>query len=320
VSRPRRTGSTAPNRAFRASGFQGRIADADLRLLRVFHTVAEHGGFSAAEVVLGKSKSAISIDIAALEDRLNMTLCQRGRSGFSLTREGQSVLDATRKLFQDIETFQDHLAQVSGRLTGRLSLYVVDNIIIHGDTRLLRALALFATRHPDVQFDVRSTSAQEVEFAVLNGTATVGISLEPRLRASMDAVPLFEERSNLYCGARHPLFSEPEDSITAERLAESRMVEVAETATSPSWEALRVRLNFRARAEHVDARALLILSGVYIGFLPERLAGPLVAEGQLRHIDFGGLHLTNQFHLLLRPAQENGLLAATFRAILDETP
>jgi LysR family transcriptional regulator, transcriptional activator for bauABCD operon len=71
-----------------ANFFQGQLAETDLRLLRVFHTVAEKGGFTAAEVTLGKSKSAISADVSALESRLGVTLCQRGRGGFSLTSEG----------------------------------------------------------------------------------------------------------------------------------------------------------------------------------------------------------------------------------------
>ena len=38
--------------------FTGEIGDIDLRLLRVFMAVADHGGFAAAEVALGKNKSA----------------------------------------------------------------------------------------------------------------------------------------------------------------------------------------------------------------------------------------------------------------------
>lgn len=308
----------SPGRTLKPSGFQGRIAEVDLRLLRVFSTVAEHGGFAGAELVLGKSKSAISIDIGALEDRLNLTLCHRGRGGFSLTREGAGVIEATQQLFRDLDGFQQRLNEVSGRLTGRFCLYLLDNIIIHGETALLRAIDLFATRHPDVVLEARSASARDVEFAVLNGSATAAITLFPRHQEEMETVPLFSERSNLYCGARHPLFSLPEARITIGALAAARMIEVADTATSPAWEALREHLDFRAKAENVDSRALLILSGAYIGFLPELLAEKMVAEGRLRQIDFGGLHLINNFHLLIRPTPENSLLAATFRTILEE--
>lgn len=110
------------NRNRRPPGFNGQLAEVDLRLLRVFRTVARKGGFAAAELALGKSKSSISIDIAALESRLRTTLCTRGRGGFSLTPEGEQVLDATEDLLRDIERFRDRVNSASGILSGRMTL------------------------------------------------------------------------------------------------------------------------------------------------------------------------------------------------------
>jgi DNA-binding transcriptional LysR family regulator len=57
----------------------------DLRLLRIFVTIVEAGGFAAAQGELNLALSTISSHVAALEARLGMTLCRRGRSGFHLT-------------------------------------------------------------------------------------------------------------------------------------------------------------------------------------------------------------------------------------------
>jgi DNA-binding transcriptional LysR family regulator len=78
--------------------FKSQVSDADLRILRIFRTVVECGGFSAAEVELNISRAAISIAISDLETRLGFRLCQRGRSGFSLTNEGSQVYDFTLQL------------------------------------------------------------------------------------------------------------------------------------------------------------------------------------------------------------------------------
>ncbi|MGH8844684.1 MAG: helix-turn-helix domain-containing protein, partial [Advenella sp.] len=59
------------------------VTDFDLRLLRVFRTVAKMGSFTAAESALGITRSAISLHMSDLEKRLGMRLCQRGRAGFS---------------------------------------------------------------------------------------------------------------------------------------------------------------------------------------------------------------------------------------------
>ncbi|WP_243747190.1 LysR family transcriptional regulator [Yersinia pestis] len=60
----------------------------DLRLLRVFKAVVDCGGMSAAELELNISLSTISKHIKDLEQRLGLTLCQRGREGFAVTERG----------------------------------------------------------------------------------------------------------------------------------------------------------------------------------------------------------------------------------------
>jgi hypothetical protein len=51
-------------------------------LLRLFVSVVECGGFSAAQGELGLSQSSISQQMAKLETRLGYRLCSRGKGGF----------------------------------------------------------------------------------------------------------------------------------------------------------------------------------------------------------------------------------------------
>ena len=66
----------------------GQLHDPDLHLLRLFVTVVEAGGFSAAQGVLGLSQPSISQQMARLETRLGYRLCSRGKRGFALTDGG----------------------------------------------------------------------------------------------------------------------------------------------------------------------------------------------------------------------------------------
>ena len=98
--------------------FKGQVSDADLRLLRIYKTVVESGGFSAAEVELNISRAAISISMADLETRLGFRLCQRGRSGFSLTEEGSKVYQYTLQLLSSIEDFRTQINGLHEKLKG----------------------------------------------------------------------------------------------------------------------------------------------------------------------------------------------------------
>ena len=48
------------------------VSDFDIRLLRIFRSVVECGGLSAAETVLGIGRSAISQQMSDLEQRLGL--------------------------------------------------------------------------------------------------------------------------------------------------------------------------------------------------------------------------------------------------------
>jgi DNA-binding transcriptional LysR family regulator len=273
--------------------FQGQLAETDLRLLRVFRTVAEKGGFTAAEVTLGKSKSAISADVSALETRLGLTLCQRGRGGFALTAEGAAVRDATLRLLADLDSFRDRVNLARGRLSGTLTLHVTDNIVTYGDSPLVRVMGDFARRHPDVFVHIASAPASEVEQAVLDGRAAIGVSVLPRLVPALDLMPLFEEV-----------------------IGQHRVVEVSAGATSPLWPIWREQLRFSAHAGSIDARAVLLLSGAFLGFLPPAYAEPWVRQGAMRALNPDRLHLSNVFHVMTRRATPPGLIAEEFKAML----
>ena len=109
--------------------FKGQVSDADLRLLRIYKTVVESGGFSAAEVELNISRAAISISMADLETRLGFRLCQRGRSGFSLTEEGSKVYQYTLQLLSSIEDFRTQINGLHERLKGDLNIGITDNLV-----------------------------------------------------------------------------------------------------------------------------------------------------------------------------------------------
>ena len=80
-----------------------KISGADLHLLSVFDSVVRNGGFSAAQAELGLSQPTISNHITALETRLGVILCQRGRRGFQLTDKGRQVHEIAVDLLRRID-------------------------------------------------------------------------------------------------------------------------------------------------------------------------------------------------------------------------
>lgn len=288
------------------------VSDTDLRLLRVFKAVVDNGGFAASEVALNKSRSAISVDISSLERRFGVRLCERGRSGFALTAEGEAVYEAVTGLLDDLERFSARIAATARQLSGRVTLAVIDNIGSIAAEPMIAAIRAFRTRHPGVQLSIQSGSASEVERAVLDRTANVGISVLPRLLPELETRSLFLEDQLLYCGRAHPLFGLAEAELTPDRVSAHPIVSLPprDPAAHPALSGL-VR---GAQADNLDCLILVILAGVDLGFLPPHYARRWVEAGELRAIRPDRYHLQSAFHLMsLRLAQ----LAPGGRALIE---
>ena len=117
------------------------VSDFDIRLLRIFRSVVECGGFSAAETVLGIGRSAISQQMSDLEQRLGLRLCQRGRAGFSLTEEGREVYQSALQLLSALESFRTEVNGLHQHLRGELIIGLTDNLVTLPHMRITHALA-----------------------------------------------------------------------------------------------------------------------------------------------------------------------------------
>ncbi|REG79533.1 LysR family transcriptional regulator [Marinomonas pollencensis] len=298
--------------------FQGQVSDADLRILRIFKTVVECGGFSAAEVDLNISRAAISIAISDLEVRLGFRLCQRGRSGFSLTNEGSQVYDYTLQLLSSLEDFRTHINALHQHLKGELNIGITDNLVTLPHTRITRALAALKDKGPQVTINIRMIPPTEVERGVLDGRLHVGIVPDLKILSGLEYRPLYEERSFLYCSDTHPLFHEDEKKIRKADLKDFDAVLPA-YAQTPDTKAQHQPLTSSATATDREGISFLILTGRYIGFLPDHVAASWVRDGRMRAILPNECHYITQFSAITRKGARANLVLETFIEQLDNT-
>tara|TARA_Y100001960_G_C14782785_1_gene888132 strand:+ start:469 stop:1308 length:840 start_codon:yes stop_codon:yes gene_type:complete len=74
--------------------------DTDLISLRAFIAVVEEGSFSAAAVRVGRTQSAVSLQIAKLEERLGVKLLTRTSRTLELTRQGEQFISYARRILE----------------------------------------------------------------------------------------------------------------------------------------------------------------------------------------------------------------------------
>ncbi|MEH6586425.1 MAG: LysR family transcriptional regulator [Halioglobus sp.] len=277
----------------------GNVTDNDLRLLRVFRAVVNCGGFSAAELELNINRSTISRHIKDLETRLGVTLCRRGRAGFALTNEGEQVFDSAMKIMAAMEEFQHDVDELHHRLTGPMSIALFDKTASNPACHIHRAFAQFDQAAPEVAPEVHVEPINAIERGVMEGRYQLGVIPDHRPSASLDYYPLFDEQMYLYCAIGHPLFDTAEDNITAAQVRKCRYVGIG--YHSPNMEATRkLRLKRHATAHDQEAVAHLVLSGHYLGYLPEHYAEGFEATGRMRKVLPGIFQYVCQFSAITR--------------------
>lgn len=289
----------------------GQLADTDIRLLRIFKVVAESGGVSAAELELNIGRSTISRHLKDLELRLGLTLCRRGRSGFALTAEGRRVYQSALRTLGALDDFRSDVNDLKQRLTGTLTLALFDKTASNPESQLPQAIAAFTRQAPDVAIEIYVEPLNEIERGVIEGRFHCGVIPAHRTSASLSYLPLFNETMHLYCGADHELAGAADRACTPEDLLACRYAGLG--YHSPNMEVARAQgLTRSATVFDQEAIVHLLLSGEFIGYLPDHYAATFVAQGRLKRLPHAVFDYRCQFEAIWRVSPKPSRVLALF--------
>jgi DNA-binding transcriptional LysR family regulator len=139
----------------------------DIRSLRYFVAVAEHGGFSRAADIVGVVQSAISHRIQDLEQEVGTKLFDRVGRSVRLTEAGTVLLADARGILRAIEAAKDNLRQLTAGARGRLRIGFQSAACRR---RIVsESLIEFRTACPDVELELAPMTALSMETALWNG-------------------------------------------------------------------------------------------------------------------------------------------------------
>ncbi len=284
------------------------IQDIDLRLLRVFIAVCRNGGFAAAQTELNIGQSTISGYISTLETRLGIVLCQRGRSGFRLTKGGESIFEASIELFHNLDNFRARVGEARNEITGRYSIGTVDAVTTLASGAIPGILREFAIEAPKVALDLRLGSPQALMRDLLGKRYDAIVLPVFRTPSGVKLISIEpEDPQSLYCGREHPLFNA---EYTDQDIRKALFVH---RSHMEGWSAYASNsLNIAATTVDVECQLMLVLTGRYISYLPDRYAEQWVQEGYLKRLDSPELNYTTNVCIAIN----NGDVSEATRILL----
>lgn len=185
----------------------------------VVREVAERGSFTAAAAVLGYTQSAVSRQVAAIEEAAGAALFERTRRGVRLTDAGRSLLVHAAAALDHAAAARRELATLGDAKAVRLRLGAFPTAIA---ALVPRALSALADECPRVEVILREGTTPVQLRRVRSGSSDIAvIGSVPGLqidRSGLTITPLLEDQLLLAVARTH-------------RLAARRAVELEELAT-----------------------------------------------------------------------------------------
>jgi len=119
--------------------------------LRIFHKVAEVGSLTHAGDDLHLSQSAVSRQVKALEESLDVTLFHRHARGLILTEQGELLFNATKSMTKDLDAAAARIRDSKDDVVGELRVTTTTGF---GTLWLPRRLGHLLDQYPELKVDL----------------------------------------------------------------------------------------------------------------------------------------------------------------------
>jgi DNA-binding transcriptional LysR family regulator len=165
--------------------------------LRIFHAVADAGSLTHAGESLHLSQSAVSRQIRALEESLNVTLFHRHARGLILTEQGELLFDATQAMVKRLDAAAARIRDSADEVFGELKVTTTTGF---GTLWLVPRLSSLYRLYPDLRIDLM---LEERVLDLPMREADVAIRMKEPSQADLIRRKLMNIRMRLYATPRY---------------------------------------------------------------------------------------------------------------------
>ncbi len=286
----------------------------DIASLQAFITIAEYGSFSLAADHLHLTQPAVSKRIATLEDELKARLFDRLGRIVRLTEAGNLLLPRAQRILAEVDDSRRALRNLSGAVTGSLTLATSHHIGLH---RLPPVLRTFTSRYPQVRLDMRFMDSEIACEEVLRGQVELAIvTLPPEADPPLIVLPLWVDNLIVTASHTHPLAQL--SSVTPQRLKDYSAILPGEATFTrriieQALNRIGVEIPVAFATNYLETIKMMVAVGLGWSMLPRTML-----DGELAEIPVAGLHLERTLGVMRHTGHTLSNAAGALLAILQE--
>jgi DNA-binding transcriptional LysR family regulator len=196
--------------------------------LTYFLAAAQTQNFRRAAELCLVAQSALSRQIAALENELEVELFTRRKKRVTLTPAGQEFSLYVRNAMEQLQEGQQFLTELRAGQRGTILIGCIESLA----TALLPSLfASFHQSYPHIRLKVRVNHTDELITLVEQGEVELGLILDPKQQSELLIVKeLFRQPLHLLVSAQHPLVQSKIPAVTLEQIITEPLLVLDETS------------------------------------------------------------------------------------------
>lgn len=261
----------------------------NLDVLKIFCDLVDTGSFSQAAQINYLSQSAVSQQLAKLEQTLQTQLLNRGRGLVSPTDAGRMLYDGSKGLLRRWESLQGEVQSVTDAVRGVLRIGTIYSVGLYQIDPYLRR---FLQEHPEVNVRLEFKRANRIYAEVATGEMDLGVVAYPEPQRGIEIIPFATDQLVAVMHPQHPLAGQ--QSIAPSALEGQPFVAFSpDIPTRRNIDKLlrthRISVSIRMEFDNIETikRAIEINSGVSV--LPLQTIQKEVQYGDLAfaHFDCG---------------------------------
>lgn len=174
----------------------------ELRQLRYFVAIVDHGSLSRAALVLHVAQPALTQQLRQLEDELGVQLLHRSAQGVLSTDAGKLFYEHAQAILKQVADAQAAVVQSVERPSGSVTLGLPHSI---SGALALPLLAAIRQRYPDITLQLTEELTGNLAEQLRAGRVNLAVLFDDGQLGGFRTIPLAEEELRFICRADAPL-------------------------------------------------------------------------------------------------------------------